>query len=421
LQIMMDYGRNGLLLDVPDDADIFLVRETPVVADETATIREALRNPFQSAPFGSHIRKGMNVLIVHTDVTRATPNDRLLPVILDEIERNGIRKEDITLMNAVGTHRPQTEQELKHMLGDSIFENYTCFQHDAYDETQLISYGQNSQGHPILLNRALKQADLTILTGFIEPHFFAGYSGGPKAVLPGLAGVESIFANHSPVMISHPKAAFNITEGNHVWEEMKEAALRVENTFLVNVTLNRTGEITGVFAGDVIAAHAEGCRLLQRSSLFSIDTLYDVVVTSNSGYPLDQNLYQCVKGMSAARRAVRDGGAILLLAACEEGLPDHSSYANLLMQADSPDALRQMLSVPDFVCQDSWQVQVQALVMQHADVFVYSENLFDAQIKASLLHPCRNLPNAIKQLTEEYGKRICVLPQGPLTILTCEG
>ena len=420
MQITMDYGRNGLLLDVPDDADIFLVRETPVVADETATIREALRNPFQSAPLGSRVRKGMNILIVHTDVTRATPNDRLLPVILDKIERNGIRKEDITLMNAVGTHRPQTEQELRHMLGDSIFENYTCCQHDAYDETQLISYGQNSQGHPVLLNRALKQADLTILTGFIEPHFFAGYSGGPKAILPGLAGAESIFANHSPAMISHPKAAFNNTEGNPIWEEMKEAALRVENTFLVNVTLNRTGEITGVFAGDVIAAHAEGCRFLQRTSLFSIDTPYDVVITSNSGYPLDQNLYQCVKGMAAARRAVRDGGAILLLAACEEGLPDHSAYADLLKQADSPDALHQMLSVPDFVCQDSWQVQVQTLVMQHADVFVYSENLSDAQIKASLLHPCQNLPNAIKQLTEKYGKRICVLPQGPLTILECQ-
>lgn len=417
MQIKMDYGRSGLLLDVPDGADIFLVRETPAVADEPAAIQEALRHPCQSPPLGSLIQKDMKVLVVHTDITRATPNDRLLPVILDEIERNGVRKQDITLLNALGTHRPQTRQELKSMLGAEITENYHCCQHDAFNETQLVSLGETGQGHPIKLNRALMEADLKVLTGFIEPHFFAGYSGGPKAILPGLAGAETVFVNHSPGMIAHPKATFTITEGNPVWEEMREVALKVKNTFLVNVTLNRTGEITGVFAGDVSAAHAEGCRSLRRSSLFSFDEPYDIVITSNSGYPLDQNLYQCVKGMAAARQAVRKGGAILLVAACEKGLPDHSSYADLLMKAESPEELLRMFSSPDVVYQDSWQVQIQAQIQHHADVYVYSEGLGDAQIKASLLHTCRDLPDTIRKLIERYGERICVLPQGPLTIL----
>ena len=417
MQIKMDYGRSGLLLNAPDQADVFLVKETPAIEDETTTIQDSLEHPCQSAPLRSLVQEGMQVLIVHTDITRATPNDRLLPVILDVLERSGVRKQEITLMNAVGTHRPQTDRELAQLLGKGVTEHYTCCQHNAYHDAQLISLGRSSLGHPIKLNRSLFQADLTILTGFIEPHFFAGYSGGPKAILPGLAGADSIFANHGPEMIAHPNAAFTITAGNPIWEEMREAAQKVENTFLVNVTLNRAGEITGIYAGDVIAAHAEGCRAVQDASVYPVDAPYDVVITSNSGYPLDQNLYQCVKGMAAARQAVRKGGAILLVAACEEGLPDHSSYARILHEANSLENLLARFTAPDFVCQDSWQVQVQAQVQQHADVYLYSEGLSDPQINASLLRPCRDLTTTIKTLTNTYGSRVCVLPQGPLTIL----
>ena len=417
MQIKMDYGRSGLTLDVPDSADVFLVRETPALSNETAAIRDALRNPIGSAPLAARVRKGLQVLIVHTDITRATPNDRLLPVILEEIESSGIKKQDITLINALGTHRPQTGSELELMLGKAITEQYNCIQHDAFDDANLGYNGTTSRGHPIHLNRALAQADLTVLTGFIEPHFFAGYSGGPKAILPGLAGAESIYTNHSPEMIAHPRASFNVTAGNPIWEDIHEAALKVKNTFLVNVALNRTGVITGVFAGDLTAAHAKGCEFVQRSSVFTIDTPYDVVITSNSGYPLDQNLYQCVKGMAAARQAVCEGGAILMVAACEEGLPDHGSYADLLRKAGSVEALLRSFSSPDSVCQDSWQVQIQAQVQRDADIFLYSEGLSDAQINASLLHPCRNLPATLEELVKTYGPRVCVLPQGPLTIL----
>jgi len=359
----------------------------------------------------------MTVVIVHTDITRATPNARLLPVILDEIGSHGIRREDITLLNALGTHRPQTSSELRQMLGSKITDNYRCLQHNAYNDSQLVTIGRSSSGHPIKINHTLMEADLKILTGFIEPHFFAGFSGGPKAILPGVAGAESIFTNHGPSMIAQPQASFAITEGNPLWVEMKEAALKVPNTFLVNVTLDRANHITGVFAGDVIAAHQAGCQHVQDSSVFPITQPYDLVVTTNSGYPLDQNLYQCVKGLAAAKRVVRKGGAILLLAACEEGLPSHGEYARLLEEIDSPEAFLQKLSQPGFAGQDVWQVQIQANVQTHADVFVYSDGLSDDQLNMSLLQPCRDIPATIKALMETYGKRVCVLPQGPLTIL----
>lgn len=415
--VQMDYGRQGLNLDVPETADVFLVREMATLADEASAIRDALRHPIGSPSLGTRLRPGMTVAVVHTDITRATPNDRLLPVILAELEAGGIRREDIVLINGLGTHRPQTEDELRTMLGDAVVDNYRCLQHDALDEARLVSLGESSRSHPLKVNRELMEADLKILTGFIEPHFFAGYSGGPKAILPGVAGAATVFANHSPAMIADPNAGFDRTVGNPIWEEMLEAGRRVENTLLVNVTLNRENAITGVFAGDLRAAHAAGCDFVRQSSRFEIAKPYDVVVTTNSGYPLDQNLYQCVKGMAAAARAVRQGGAILLLAACEEGLPDHGEYARLLRQAGSPETILDQILQPGFSCQDSWQVQIQLQVQQKADVYVFSEGLSDSQVADSLLRPCRDLPRGLTDLLASYGSRVCILPQGPLTIL----
>jgi len=419
-QIKMDYGRNGLIVDLPDETDVFLVRETPAIADETAAIKNALRQPIGQPPLRELVKKGTKVVIVHTDITRATPNGRLLPVILNELENSGVKREDITLLNALGTHRPQTQQEIRQMLGQEIVEDYRCLQHDAYDSDRLVTFKKNHLGRPVQLNRHLLEADLKILTGFIEPHFFAGFSGGPKAVLPGVAGAESVFANHSPAMIAHPQADFLITDGNPIWEEMKSVALKIPSTFLVNVTLNRTNRITRVFAGDLSAAHKAGCEFVQTTSFFTITKPYDIVITSNSGYPLDQNLYQCVKGMAAAKRAVLKGGAILLVAACEEGLPAHGDYARMLREASSPQAILDRLAQPGVTGQDTWQVQVQAQVQTHADVFVYSDGLSDEQIKAAMLQPCRNIPATLECLIKQYGKRVCALPQGPLTILGTE-
>lgn len=388
----------------------------PGIPDEAEALQTALRAPIASPPLGELVHPGDRVMIVHTDITRATPNDRILPVILQELESLGVARKDISLLNGLGTHRPQTEAELRAMLGDWIVENYCCLQHDCNDDQNLVSLGETAHGHPVRINRLYMESDVRILTGFIEPHFFAGFSGGPKAVLPSLAGRESVFTNHGLRMIAHPNARWGVTEGNPIWEEMREVALLTHPTFLLNVTLNMIHGITGVFAGDMMAAHTLGCAFVKENAMVKVDAPYDIVITTNSGYPLDQNLYQSVKGMQAANQIVRDGGAIVIATECEDGLPNHGLYASLLTQAGSPQDALDMISQPGFHAQDQWQVQIQAQIQQRADVYVYSNGLSDEQIKQALFSPCRDIERTVADLKEKYGSRICVLPEGPQTI-----
>jgi nickel-dependent lactate racemase len=412
------YGRHGLDIQVPNEADVLTSHFISGLRDEAAALREAMHKPIGSPPLAAKVKPGDKVVIVHSDITRATPNDRILPVLLAELEAAGVRRQDITLLNAIGTHRPQTHSELCRMLGERIVQQYHCVQHNAYDDAHLVSLGTTSQGHPVRVNRLLLESDVRILTGFIEPHFFAGFSGGPKAILPALAGADSVLTNHGYQMIGHPNATWGVTEGNPIWEEMREVALRINPTFLLNVTLNTKKQITNVFAGDMLAAHAAGCEFVRDHAMVKVSAPYDVVIATNSGYPLDQNLYQTVKGMSAAGRIVFDGGAIIMASACEDGVPEHGRYRDLLADASSPKAALERIADPNFAEQDQWEVQVQAMVQQHADVYVYSDGLSDEQITRALLKPTRNIEATLSGLQTRYGQemRVCIMPEGPQTI-----
>jgi len=423
MRLDLAYGRYGLTVTLPDTVDVLSPRFLPGLPDDIEALRGALRNPIGSAPLGELVKSGDNVVVVHTDITRATPNDRILPVLLDELETAGIAHEDITLLNGLGTHRPQTEAELRAMLGDRIVEGYRCLQHDCYDEANLVSLGETSLGHPVRINRFYLEAGVRILTGFIEPHFFAGFSGGPKAVLPSLAGAESVFTNHGIEMIAHTKSTWGVIEGNPIWEEMREVALRTNPTFLLYVSLNARREINGIFAGDMLTAYAKGCTFVKENAMRAVDRPYDIVITTNSGYPLDQNLYQSVKGLSAANQIVKQGGSILIATACEDGLPNHGRYAALLAEAGSPQGVMDMISKPGFRAHDQWQVQIQAQIQNRADVYVYSDGLTDEQIERALFIPCRNLEQTVSQLQEKNGSqaRICVIPEGPQTIPYLQG
>jgi len=418
MRINLAYGRHGLTVTLPDTVDVFSPRFLPGLLDENDALRGAMRNPIGAAPLAELVKPGDSVVVVHTDITRATPNDRILPVLLEELEAAGIARKDITLLNGLGTHRQQTKAELRAMLGDHIVEGYRCLQHDCNDEANLVSLGETSLGHPVRINRFYLEADVRILTGFIEPHFFAGFSGGPKAVLPSLAGAESVFTNHGIEMIAHPKATWGIIVGNPIWEEMREVALRTNPAFLLNVSLNINREITGIFAGDMLPSFAKGWAFVKENAMRVVDKPYDIVITTNSGYPLDQNLYQSVKGMSAAAQIVRQGGSIIIATACEDGLPNHGLYATLLAEAGSAQGVIDMISKPGFRAQDQWQLQLQAQIQRRADVYVYSDGLTDEQIERALFIPCRNLEQTVWQLQEKYGSqaRICVIPEGPQTI-----
>ena len=418
MQVDLNYGRQGLRINLSDSADVLKARFRPGLPDEALAIRQALQEPVASPPLASLVKPGDRVTVVHTDITRATPNDRILPVLLDVLLRAGVAADDITLINGLGTHRKQTEAELRQMLGDEIVDGYRCLQHDCNDDSNLVSLGETSQGNPVRINRYYLDSDVRILTGFIEPHFFAGFSGGPKAILPSLAGTESVYSNHGLEMIAHPQAAWGITEGNPIWEEMREVALRTNPTFLLNVALNTRQEITAVFAGDMLAAHALGCEYVKQNAMMAVEAPYDIVITTNSGYPLDQNLYQSVKGMSAASQIVRHGGAIIIATACEDGLPDHGMYAELLAEAGSPEGIMRMISQPGFTMQDQWQVQIQAQIQQQAEVFVYSAGLSDEQIRKALFTPTRDIETTIDNLLVDRDEqvRICVMPEGPQLI-----
>jgi nickel-dependent lactate racemase len=417
VNVNLAYGKTGLPLDLPDQTEVLIARQAIGLADSAAAILDAIHHPINSAPLREKIKRGDTVAIVHTDITRATPNALILPIVLREIESAGVDRKAITLINALGTHRPQTEAELRVMLGDFVVDNYRCIQHDAWDDANLVSYGVTSRGNPVRINRAYAEADVKILTGFIEPHFFAGFSGGPKGVLPSIAGFESVLSNHSREMIAHPRATWGVTRGNPIWEEMREIAERTQPAFIINVTMNDARQLTGVFAGEMIAAHAAGCLSAADHALVKVDSPYDVVITTNSGYPLDQNLYQTIKGMSAAARIVRKGGAIVMCAACNDGLPSHGKYAELLAQGGSPQGVIDLLAQPNFHAHDQWQVQIQAQIQLHADVHVHSDGLSGEDLRRALFAPI-HLPDQLSALLARYGDRLCVIPNGPQVIPT---
>ncbi len=416
--VNLAYGKTGLEIDLPDDINITLVepKYVPGMPDARQAVTEALRFPLGTASLREQVKATDRVGIIFSDITRATPHQLLIPPILEELSH--VPRQNITLFDALGTHRPNTQTELVGMLGEELVDQYRIVQNNAFDPSTQVHLGVTRRGHDVWLNRELMECDFKILTGFIEPHLFAGFSGGGKAIMPGMAGQRTVLGNHDARMIADPNATWGVTQGNPILEEIREIARLAGHSFLLNITLNREREITGVFAGDLDAALSAGCAFAKETAMVPVPQPFDVVITSNSGYPLDLNLYQSVKGMSAAARVVRKGGAILVAAECWDGIPEHGLYAHLLRQIHSPQELLDLVSAPGFHEQDQWQVQIQALIQLKADVYVYSRNLTDEQIRAALLLPCRQIEATVEELRRQYGAQLLigVLPEGPLTI-----
>ncbi len=419
MHVTLAYGRTGLDVTLPDTQAVTVIepRYVPGLTEERAAISAALSSPLGSPPLVDLIRPRDRVAVVFSDLTRPMPNDRVLPVLLSTLAEAGVPPDHITLINALGTHRAQTQDELDQMLGPEVARRYTVVQHDAWDEATLVAVARNASGRMVRVHRAYMEASVRILTGFVEPHFFAGFSGGPKAVLPGIADIDAILDNHGATMLSHPKATWAITDGNPLWEEIRDVAMATHPTFLLNVTLNRHQQITGVFAGDMLTAHRAATEFVRTHALQPVAAPYDIVVTSNSGYPLDLNLYQAVKGMSAAAQIVRPGGHIIIAAECWDGIPDHGEYGRLLREAPSVDALLARIMAPGFRCQDQWEAQIQAQIQKKATIHVYADGLSDKQIREAKLLPCRSIERCIAALLAQNPQAtIAVLPEGPQTV-----
>jgi nickel-dependent lactate racemase len=418
MRIKLAYGKTGLPLELDEALNVTVVEPVfvPALADPPAAVRAALEAPLGSPPLREVVRPGMRVGVVFSDITRPAPNPLLLGAVLDVLE--AVPGVEVTLFNALGTHRPNTEAELRAMVGDAIFESRRIVQNDTFDPSTQVRVGLTSKGHETWINAELMACDLKVLTGFIEPHLFAGFSGGGKAIMPGMAGQRTVLGNHDAGMIGHPQAIWGVTHGNPIWEEVREVAGQAGRTFLLNVTLNRDKAVTGVFAGDLDRAHAAGCAFVKSSAMVAVPRPFDIVVTTNSGYPLDLNLYQSVKGLRAADRIVRTGGAVIIATRCSDGIPEHGLYGTILRESRSPQDLLAKICAPGFLEQDQWQAHVQALVQSRAEVFVRSDGLDDGQIRSALLRPCRRIEDTIAELLVRYGRdaSICVLPEGPQTI-----
>ncbi len=417
MKINLAYGRKGIQINLPDhlNVDVIEPRYVKGLPNQQDAVWEALTDPIGHTPLQELVKPDQRVAIIFSDITRATPYQILVPALLKSLEK--VPKQNITFFCATGTHRPVTRKELCAILGKEIVNNYKIVQNDATQREQFQYVGTTKAGNKILLNKEILAYDLRILTGFIEPHFFAGFSGGGKALMPGMAHVDSIRFNHSIRMLENPKSRWGITQGNPLWEDVMEASEFADPLFLLNITLNRNKEITGVFAGALREAHKQGCLFVKETAMVPLAQPYDIVVTSNSGYPLDLNIYQSVKGMSAAEQVVKKGGTIVIAAECWDGIPSGSDYDKILTSAGSVPALMDFVRKNETMYKDTWQVYFQAMIQEKSDVYLHS-TLENSTVERALLKPTGNLDSLLLKLIQHHGKksRICVLPEGPHTI-----
>ncbi len=416
MQIQLAYGEGQVAIECPDDrTTVIAPSEREGLSDERAALLKALDDPSGGQPLRELVRADTKICLLFTDITRATPNHRLIPWLLEYLDF--IPKENITLLNQLGTHRPSSRAELEKILTKTVVNEYRVLNAEPENREAHVQLGITHDDTPALINRHAVEADLRIMTGFIEPHLFAGFSGGPKAIMPGVAALETVMSNHGAEHIASPRATFGVTYGNPIWEEMLAITQRTGPKFLINVALNDHRQITNVFAGDLLEAHKTGCEFVKRSAMQPVAEPFDVVVTTNSGYPLDLNLYQGVKGMSTGARIVKEGGVLILAAECREGVPADSPLDKLLRYAQSPAEILTMLSTPGFVRPEQWQAQIQALIQSRADVRVFS-SIDEETLRAAHLAPCTDISATVAAELEKRGPdaRVAVLPQGPLTI-----
>lgn len=416
MHVHLDYGASGLDLDVPGERiDVVSPTYTPGLPDDARAFRDAVRAPIESPPLRDRIGPDDRVAIVIPDLTRPLPCERLLGWLLSEIAP--ARPDRVVIVNGTGSHRANTPAELERMLGREIVARHRVVNHTAHDPSTLAVAGTARDGRTILLNRDYVDADRRIVLGFIEPHFMAGFSGGYKGVFPALADIDSILHYHRAAVIGDPRSTWGNLEDNPTQGHIRDYGSILPVDFLVNVTLNRKREITGYFCGDVLAAHRTGAAQSKRTAMAPCRQAYPVVVTTNSGYPLDQNLYQSVKGMSAAAQIVERGGWIASAAECRDGFPEHGNFKKLLFEHDSFGAMLRTIVAPGFSLYDQWEAQILGLIGERARIGLFS-SLDPGEVRRAHLEPVSDLRTRLSEELARIGRDapIAVLPEGPMTI-----
>jgi nickel-dependent lactate racemase len=435
-RVHLPYGTRGIDLEVPDDATVVEASDPPAVADEHAAVTDSLRSPTEGPSLRDLVgtadfaRGSKKAVVVFPDITRPMPNRTVLTPLLAELERLGIGPDRVELLCATGTHRRATASEMSALIGPDLFSRYRIHDHSATEDDH-VAVGR-VDGTEIRIDRKYVEADLRIVTGFVEPHFFAGFSGGPKGVCPGLADLDTVLEAHSRRRISDPRATWTVLEGNPVHDFVRRAADLAPPSLALDVTIDRERKLTGLFSGPLHGAHRAACESVLATSVSRVKGPFEVVVTTNGGHPLDRNLYQAVKGMAAAERVVAPRGTIVMASECEDGLPTGGAFERLLAGARNPGELLaggapttgspSKKSASDFppAEPDGWQTQVLGRVLSKAEVWLRSDGVDDDSARLAQLRPVNYLDAAVDEALRRYGEaaRLCVLVRGPLAVAT---
>jgi len=416
-RIKLPYGKEYVTLEVSEDRlQAVLVSELHHYKPEMTQIelvRNAIENPVGSERLCDMAKDKNKIVIIASDHTRPVPSKIIMPLMLEEI-RKGNPKADITILIATGCHRETSKNELVEKFGADIVNNENIYIHDCDDESMLVKIGILPSGGELIINKMAYEADLLVAEGFIEPHFFAGYSGGRKSLLPGVASRQTVLANHCSEFIADPKSRTGILEGNPIHKDMMWAAEKAKLAYIVNVVINAEKEVIYAVAGDMNKAHEKGCEFL--SGLCKVNAVpADIAITTNGGYPLDQNIYQAVKGMTAAEVTVKKDGVIIMLAKSNDGHGGEKFYRTFKDCDDIQEVMDTFMSRGrDETEADQWQSQVFIRVLQKAKV-IYVSDADDQTIRDFHMVPAKNVEEALKKAEEILNNNkatVTVIPDG---------
>lgn len=416
MKIHLQYGKDGLDLNVESsDVTVIEPQYLPGLPDEPVAFQQAVRNPIDCRPLRELIKATDRVAVVIPDITRPLPTERILPWLFAELSH--VPAGNFVIVNGTGSHRANTPDELAAMCGAEVARKYKIVNHNSQDPETLQQAGTGEDGQPIYYNKEYCQADKRIVMGFIEPHFMAGFSGGYKGIFPAVADIKSIMRYHDAPTIGHPQSTWGVLEGNPTQAKIRRNGSLLNVDFCINVTQNSQRQITRFFCGHPLQAHLAGCAFSKETVMIPCDKPFAVVVTTNAGYPLDQNLYQAVKGMSAAAQIVEQDGFILACSKCNDGFPEHGNFKKLLFESASPRALLERILTPGFSMYDQWEAQLLAIIELKARVGLKSD-LKDDDVRKAHLEPVTDISQRIAEELERLGKsaRIAVLPEGPMGI-----
>ncbi len=408
------YGKTEIPFEI--NADFVLgelkIKEHPPLSDPEKAIKEALRHPIQSPPLREIVRPGQKVAFLVNDSTRVANSHVFMPILLDELNAAGIPDEDMFIIFAVGAHRLVPKEEMIQLVGEKVAKRIKMYNNDAHDSSQFNYLGITSRGTPIYFHKKVVEADHIILTGSIVYHFFAGFGGGRKALLPGAASFETICRNHA--LMLEPGAGLGKLKGNPVYEDQVEGTEMRRPSFLLNVVLNEKKEFLKVFAGDYIQAHLQGCAFVEQIYGVEISEPADLVIASCGGYPKDINVYQLQKTMDNAWLAVREGGVVIILGECIEGVGS-DDYLRWMREYKTPEKIEEQVR-KNFIVGGHKAYAVTRL-MKKAQ-FILVSSLDPELVRTLLFIPAKDMEEALRLAYARIGShpRIILMPQGSLTV-----